>query len=128
MVIVVPHWGIEYTDRITAQQATLGPALLQAGADLVLGGHSHWAGPLRVTSGRLIVYSLGNLVFDLVHDARTQQGMLVEMTFAGRRLAQVMLHPTLIVGSVQPNLTTPTGGGNALLRAIRAASARVGSP
>ncbi|HEY5436647.1 MAG TPA: CapA family protein [Candidatus Limnocylindrales bacterium] len=128
VVIVVPHWGIEYTDRITSQQATLGPALLQAGADLVLGGHSHWAGPIRVTSGRLIVYSLGNLVFDLVHDARTQQGMLVEMTFTGRRLAQVTLHPTLIVGSVQPNLTTPTGGGNALLRAIQAASARVGSP
>jgi poly-gamma-glutamate capsule biosynthesis protein CapA/YwtB (metallophosphatase superfamily) len=128
VVVVVPHWGVEYTDRITAQQATLGPALLRAGADLVLGGHSHWAGPVRVTSGRLVVYSMGNLVFDLMHDARTQQGMLVELTFAGRKLAQVTLHPTVIVGYVQPNLLTASGGGDALLRAIQAGSARLGSP
>ena len=128
VVVVVPHWGVEYTDRITPQQATLGPALLRAGADLVLGGHSHWAGPMRVVSGRLVVYSMGNLVFDLVHDARTQQGLLVELTFAGRKLAQVTLHPTVMLGNVQPNLLTASGGGNALLRAIRAASVRLGSP
>ncbi len=128
VVVVVPHWGVEYTDRITSQQATLGPALLRAGADLVLGGHSHWAGPIRVTSGRLVVYSMGNLVFDLMHDARTQQGMLVELTFAGRKLAQVTLHPTVVVDYVQPNLLTASGGGNALLRTIQAGSARLGSP
>jgi poly-gamma-glutamate capsule biosynthesis protein CapA/YwtB (metallophosphatase superfamily) len=128
VVVVVPHWGVEYTDRITQQQAALGPALLRAGADLVLGGHSHWAGPIRVTSGRLVVYSMGNLVFDLMHDARTQQGMLVELTFAGRKLAQVTLHPTVIVDAVQPNLLTASGGGNVLLRAIQASSARLGSP
>lgn len=128
VVIVVPHWGAEYTDRITSQQASLGPALLRAGADAVLGGHSHWAGPMRLFGEQVVVYSTGDLVFDLVHDARTQEGILVELTFVGRRLAQVTLHPTLIVGSVQPNLLTPSGGGTALLRAIRAASDRIGTP
>jgi hypothetical protein len=126
VVIVVPHWGAEYTDRITSQQAALGPALLRAGADAVLGGHSHWAGPIRLFGDRLVVYSTGNFVFDLVHDARTQQGILVELTFTGKRLAQVTLHPTLIVGAVQPNLLTPSGGGAALLRAIHTASKRIG--
>jgi poly-gamma-glutamate synthesis protein (capsule biosynthesis protein) len=125
VVIVVPHWGVEYTDRITSQQAALAPALLRAGADLVLGSHSHWAGPIRIASGRLVVYSMGDLVFDLVHDARTQEGVLVELTFTGKRLAQVTLHPTLIVDAVQPNLLTPSGGGTALLRAIHAASTRL---
>ena len=128
VVVVVPHWGAEYTDRLTSQQATLGPALLMAGADAVLGGHSHWAGPMRLFGERLVVYSTGDLVFDLVHDARTQEGILVELTFVGKRLAQVALHPTLIVGAVQPNLLTPSGGGTALLRAIHAASKRIGSP
>jgi hypothetical protein len=47
------------------------------------------------------------------------------MTFVGAHLVQVELHPTLILGGVQPNLLDPAGGGNALLRAIRASSARL---
>lgn len=124
VVIVVPHWGVEYTDRLNAQQASLAPAILKAGADAVLGGHSHWAGPIRLFAGRPVVYSMGDLVFGLVHDARTQQGILVELTFSGRRVAQVTLHPTLEL-SVQPGILTPSGGGSALLAAIHRASDRL---
>ncbi len=126
VVIVFPHWGVEYTDRLTAQQASLGPALLKAGADAVIGGHSHWAGPIRVVGGKLIVYSMGDFVFDLTHDTRTQEGILVELTFSGRHLAQVVLRPTLIVGEVQPGFLLPSAGGSALLAQIRSASAAAG--
>jgi poly-gamma-glutamate synthesis protein (capsule biosynthesis protein) len=126
VVVVVPHWGREYTDAVTAEQRRIGAGLVAAGADLVLGGHSHWAGPLELVDGRLVVYSLGDLVFDLQHDARSQQGLIAELTFVGRRLAQVDLHPTLILEASQPNLLDPDGGGDALLRAIRASSARLG--
>jgi poly-gamma-glutamate capsule biosynthesis protein CapA/YwtB (metallophosphatase superfamily) len=125
VVVVVPHWGREYTDRITSRQDTLAHGLIDAGADLVLGAHSHWAGPLEIIDGRLVVYSMGDLVFDLRHDERTQQGILVELTFVGRRLAQVELHPTLIVEDAQPNVLEPAGGGTALLRAIEKASRRL---
>ncbi|HYO42889.1 MAG TPA: CapA family protein [Candidatus Limnocylindrales bacterium] len=128
VVIVFPHWGAEYTDRLDGQQADLAPRILAAGADAVIGGHSHWAGPIRLVGNRLVVYSMGNLVFSLSHDARTQQGLLVELTFTGKQLAQVTLHPTLEVGSVQPNILTPAGGGTALLAAIQRASARLGGP
>lgn len=128
VVLVVPHWGAEYTDRLTAQQRSLGPALLRAGADAVIGGHSHWAGPIGLVDGRLIVYSMGDLVFDLVHDTRTQEGVLVELTFDGRRLAQVTLRPTAIVDAVQPAFLAPAAGGNALLAAIRRASRAAGMP
>jgi hypothetical protein len=128
VVIVFPHWGAEYTDRLNSQQADLAPKILAAGADAVIGGHSHWAGPIRLFGNRLVVYSMGNLVFSLAHDARTQEGILVETTFSGRRLAQVTLHPTLQVGNVQPNILTPSGGGTALLAAIHRASARLGGP
>jgi poly-gamma-glutamate synthesis protein (capsule biosynthesis protein) len=126
VVIVVPHWGREYTDAVTPQQRRIAAALVAAGADLVLGSHSHWAGPLELVDGRLVVYSLGDLVFDLQHDARTQQGLIAELTFVGHRLAQVDLHPTLILAASQPNLLDPDEGGDALLRAIRASSARLG--
>ena len=125
LVIVVPHWGREYTDTVTIRQRRLARAMIAAGADVVLGGHSHWAGPLELIDGRLVVYSMGDLVFDLQHDARTQQGLIVELTFVGRRLAQVDLHPTLILEASQPNLLSRGGGGERLLRSIRAASARL---
>jgi poly-gamma-glutamate synthesis protein (capsule biosynthesis protein) len=125
VVIVAPHWGREYTDAVTPVQRTLARALVAAGADLVLGGHSHWAGPLELVDGHLVVYSLGDLVFDLSHDARTLQGLVVELTFVGRRLAQVELHPTLLLDGSQPNLLEPARGGNALLEEIRAASRRL---
>ena len=125
VVIVVPHWGREYTDAVTAEQRRVAAGLVAAGADLVLGSHSHWAGPLELVDGRLVVYSLGDLVFDLAHDERTQEGLIVELTFAGRRLVQVDLHPTLILAASQPNLIDAAGGGDALLRAIRASSERL---
>ena len=68
---------------------------------------------------------MGDLVFDLIHDERTQEGVVVELTFAGSHLAQVALHPTLIVDAAQPNLLQPGGGGGALLRAIETASRRL---
>jgi poly-gamma-glutamate synthesis protein (capsule biosynthesis protein) len=125
VVIVVPHWGREYTDTVTTAQRRLARALVTAGADAVLGSHSHWAGPLELVRGRPVLYSLGDLVFDLQHDARTQQGIIAELTFVGRRLAQVELHPTLILDASQPNLLEPGGGGSALLGEIEAASRRL---
>jgi poly-gamma-glutamate synthesis protein (capsule biosynthesis protein) len=125
VVIVVPHWGREYTDAVSAEQRRIAAGLVRAGADAVLGSHSHWAGPLELIDGRLVVYSLGDLVFDLQHDARTQQAFVAELTFVGSRLAQVELHPTLILAASQPNLLEPAGGGGALLRAVQRASARL---
>ena len=51
-----------------------------------------------------------------------------DASFAGKRLVQVTLHPTVIVRQAQLNLLTPSGGGTRLLRAIQAASQRLGAP
>jgi hypothetical protein len=125
VVVVVPHWGVEYTDVVSAAQRRLARAAIAAGADVILGSHSHWAGPLEIVDGHLVVYSFGDLVFDLGHDERTQEAMVAELTFAGRRLVQVTLHPTLILDRSQPNLLEPAGGGTALMAAIAAGSARL---
>jgi poly-gamma-glutamate synthesis protein (capsule biosynthesis protein) len=128
VVIVFPHWGVEYTDRLNSQQASLGPALLKAGADAVIGGHSHWAGPIRVVGSKLIVYSMGDFVFELLHDTRTQEGILVELTFTGKHLSQVVLRPTFIVSAVQPGFLLPGYGGSSLMSRIHAASKLAGMP
>ena len=54
--------------RPTAEQRQLARAAVDAGAALVLGSHSHVLQGWEQYGGGLIVYSLGNFVFDLDHD------------------------------------------------------------
>jgi poly-gamma-glutamate capsule biosynthesis protein CapA/YwtB (metallophosphatase superfamily) len=129
VVIVVPHWGAEYIDGTTAQQRSFARIAFDAGADMILGNHSHWAGPVNVRSGgHLVVWSMGDLLFDLNHDERTQEAFVVEATFVGPVLAQVALRPTVVVDRSQLNLLTPAGGGTRLLRQVQQASQRLGAP
>lgn len=126
LVIVMPHWGTEYTDRTSAAQRSEAAAIVASGADLILGSHSHWVGPVQSISRSgapaFAMYSLGDLVFDLDHDVRTQEGVVADLTFAGTRLVQVDLQPTLILDRCQPNLLDPAGDGSTLLNAVRKAS------
>ena len=122
LVIVMPHWGVEYTDTVLASQRNDSRRMMAAGADLILGSHSHWVGPFeQIAPGRFAFYSLGDLVFDWTHDERTQEGVVADLTYLGNRLVQIDLHPTLIIAG-QPNLLDPGGDGLAVLGAVRRTS------
>ena len=62
-VIAYVHWGIESTTNLTAGQKSMGKAFVDAGADVVVGMHSHCMQGLEYYKGKLIIYSLGNFVF-----------------------------------------------------------------
>jgi poly-gamma-glutamate capsule biosynthesis protein CapA/YwtB (metallophosphatase superfamily) len=122
MVFVMPHWGQEYADTVWDFQRTDARTMIAAGADLVLGSHSHWVGPFEQIDGdHLAFYSLGDLVFDWTHDERTQEGVVADLTFVGKRLVQVDLHPTFIIAG-QPNLLDPAGDGQAVLGPVKKSS------
>lgn len=63
MVIVSYHWGDELDYAPNNNQVRLGRATVDAGADLVIGHHSHRINPIECYKGKYIVYSLGNFVF-----------------------------------------------------------------
>lgn len=66
LVILSLHWGIEGSDTPTPEQRQLAQQLAEAGADLILGHHSHvlQGGEFLETSrGRsYVAYSLGNFI------------------------------------------------------------------
>lgn len=68
--VVLPylHWGWERERQPTAGQRALARRLIDAGADLVVGGHPHVTQGVETHRGKLIVYSLGNFVFDSFDD------------------------------------------------------------
>ncbi len=67
LVTVSFHWGkeLDYSPRNESpyRQVTLGRAAIDAGADLVLGHHSHRINPIEKYNGCYIVYSLANCSF-----------------------------------------------------------------
>jgi poly-gamma-glutamate synthesis protein (capsule biosynthesis protein) len=63
--IVIPffHWGVEYTYAPNAEQRRAARTAIRAGATMVIGAHPHVYQPVEVYQGRLVAWSLGNLVF-----------------------------------------------------------------
>ena len=63
IVIVSFHWGNEKDYSPTSNQIRMGRLAVDAGADLVLGHHSHRMQPIEQYKGVYICYSLGNFCF-----------------------------------------------------------------
>jgi len=126
VVIMFPHWGREYQNLASKGQRKLAETWMTAGVDLVIGSHPHWAGAIEEVDGRLVFYTLGNLVFDQTWSEATMEGLVLELTFQGDRLVQAWLHPTFIMSEAQPNLLDYGAGGSELLAKVRDASKRLG--
>jgi poly-gamma-glutamate synthesis protein (capsule biosynthesis protein) len=122
IVIVFPHWGVEYRAKPTAGQRALAHAAIDAGADMVIGNHPHWAEGMEVYRGRPIWYALGNFVFDQTWSEPTMEGITLEMTFRGTTLVQVRMRPHLILGKAQPNFLDPMGAGRVVMDQVFGAS------
>ena len=115
VVIVFPHWGTEYHAKPNPGQVTLAHKILDAGADMIIGNHPHWTQAMEVYKGKPIWYALGNLVFDQTWSAETMEGMTLELTFAGPKLAQVRIRPHVILDKAQPNFLDPAKSGKVVM-------------
>ncbi len=123
LVIVFPHWGTEYDPTPFAGQRKLAEAAIDAGADMVIGNHAHWAAGIEIYAGKPIWYALGNFVFDQSWSEPTMEGVTLELTFDGARLVQVRMRPHLILDKAQPNFMDPAGSGAVVMGQVWAASA-----
>ena len=80
LVIPFMHWGWERDEQPSERQRQLARTMIDAGADVVVGGHPHVTQGAEYYRGKLIVYSLGNFVFDGFDNAATRTGWLLRLT------------------------------------------------
>jgi poly-gamma-glutamate capsule biosynthesis protein CapA/YwtB (metallophosphatase superfamily) len=125
VVIAFPHWGIEYTGGPSPLQQRLGHQMVDAGFDIVIGNHPHWAQAMEVYKGKPIWYSLGNFTFDQGWSEPTLEGITLELTFRGGTLVQAWMNPHILIDSIQPNLLDLAGDGQRVLQPIYRASAKL---
>jgi len=93
VVVVLPHWGTQYTARPERIQESVARALVRAGADLVIGGHPHWVQGASLVGDSLVVQSLGNFVFDMDFMPETLEGLVLEATYWDDELKGVRFVP-----------------------------------
>ncbi len=120
LVIVSIHWGMEYQAGASDRQISLAQQFADAGAALVWGHHPHvlqpaaWINPpagLEPAGGStLVLYSLGNALFDQVGLEDTRLSALALVTLDAEGVIGVRLVPFEIdiVNSrlVQPDAET----------------------
>ena len=88
VVVAWPHWGEEYVRQPDSNQKKYAKRLALAGADIILGSHSHMVQPMDVydvpdgsggTRKVFCIFSLGNFISD--HTARyTDNGVVLDFT------------------------------------------------
>jgi poly-gamma-glutamate synthesis protein (capsule biosynthesis protein) len=103
-VVVYLHWGIETQTCPSSAQQGLARALIEAGADAVVGGHAH-----RLQGGgrlgeAFVHYGLGNFLFKENSAEGARTGVL-ELTITGRRVEGYRWIPGRISGSVPSPLS-----------------------
>ncbi len=122
VVIVLPHWGVEYTAAPSDRQRAFARAAAAAGVDLIVGGHPHWVQAHERIGRTFVAYALGNFVFDQDWSLETQQGALLDVTFTGARTTATRYIPVRIYDRYQPRLAVPPESDD-ILRRIESASA-----
>ncbi|MET3497602.1 CapA family protein [Variovorax boronicumulans] len=66
VVLVAVHWGKNQEPAPGGEEIAVGHALIEAGADAVLGASAHMLQGVEVHRGRPIVHDAGDLLFDAI--------------------------------------------------------------
>ena len=91
------HWGNEDTHEVTNSQKTMGHEFIDAGADIVIGGHSHVLQGIEYYNGKPIIYSLGDFWFN----DETKETGVIEIDVSAEGLQDMRFLPCM-----QENFTT----------------------
>jgi poly-gamma-glutamate capsule biosynthesis protein CapA/YwtB (metallophosphatase superfamily) len=127
-VVVSVHWGFEDQPNVHPQQVEIAHLLVDAGADCILGHHSHCPHAIEIYRERPIFYSLGNLIFGLFW-RHWRDNVVAEIVIDGRRIEGVVVHPIATATPEEQFQPAPVGGSRAgeVLRGLQLKSAIFGT-
>jgi poly-gamma-glutamate capsule biosynthesis protein CapA/YwtB (metallophosphatase superfamily) len=92
LIVVSFHWGKELNKDPEPYQRETAHAVIDWGADLVLGHHPHSLQGLELYKGRLIAYSLGNFVFG-AYSQSVRESVVLEARFDRQGLLYARIVP-----------------------------------
>lgn len=85
LVVVILHWGVEYSPYPTAQQRQMAKELFTKGADVILGSHPHVIQPMETMKingkDKFVIYSMGNSMGNQ-NGVERNSGVILNLQFA----------------------------------------------
>jgi poly-gamma-glutamate synthesis protein (capsule biosynthesis protein) len=98
-VVVFLHWGVERATCPSVAQRDLARALVDAGADVIVGGHAHRLQGAGRLGDALVAYGLGNFLFSTRPGPGAESGVLT-VTVTGRDVDAYAWHPARLADGV----------------------------
>ncbi len=123
-LVVSMHWGDEFIDRPSPDEIATAHAVMDAGADLIIGHHPHVLRGVEKYGRGYIVYSLGNFVCDMIWDSPLRETAIVQCRLTAEGVRDFELLPVRINDDYQPQVLAGEAG-KALLARIGALSDRL---
>ena len=115
VVIAMPHWGPEDVAMPNWIQRDLAQEIVNAGADLVVGNHTHVVQAIQEIDGVQVFYGLGNFVFDQDLNDH-QQGVILLVRYEGAQFAGYELIPTHVDHDGRVHIADPEEAAEILER------------
>jgi len=109
VIIISLHWGDEFIEYPSPKQVKLAHEIIDSGAHLILGHHSHTMQGIEQYKDGLIVYSLGSFVKDLWRKELRESVILnCELTTEGVKKFSIL--PIFINVQYQPEIYAGQAG------------------
>lgn len=119
-LVVFLHFGRETETCPNARQKDLAQALIDAGADIVVGSHAHRIQGVGYVGDKLVSYGLGNFIFKPGSSVGRESGVLM-VSATGSRIDSFEWKPAAIDGVVPVPLTgTRAAAENAKMARLQA--------
>lgn len=118
LLVLSLHWGTQATHTATERQHEVGRLAIEAGCDLVFGGHPHYLQGIEQYQGKPIFYSAGNFQFP-TRNPEAQESFIAMVVFRGRGVERIDLVPVLISPQGQPRIVRGSPEGNRILAHVR---------
>ncbi len=97
-VIAMPHMGKEYVATPDQIKTDLYRSMIDAGADMVLGDHPHVTQTSEGYKGKLIVYSMGNFMFDQQDQVSVTRSAAINVRFNTKDASKEQLAAWIALG------------------------------
>lgn len=107
IVIASFHFGEEYKLNPTDRQKKLAHLAIDNGAKIVVGHHPHVIQPVEYYKDSLIVYSLGNFIFDQYFSVETMTGGVLSVDMVGKEITRIATSTVSLNKYFVPELSQP---------------------
>ena len=94
VLIIYLHWGRENNPVQDIQYVT-ARHLIDMGADIIIGSHTHVFQDVEAYKGKYIFYGLGNFVFDMKRED-TKYSAILELRIEDRKISRLKLVPVYL--------------------------------